>query len=107
MPSPKPRFSIASSLRRHEPVLAARVELDLRAQDLERADEARPRLVRLDDFVDLAEVRGAVGVEERLAVLLHDLALDGDGIARRLDLFAAEDADRTVGAHHRDLRCRP
>ena len=52
-----------------QPVLLGRVLLDLGAQHFHRPHQPRPRLARLDHLVDLADVGGAVGIEEQLAVL--------------------------------------
>ena len=58
---PTKRRRESASAKRDESTLdvAIRVLLHLGAQHLEGADEARPRLVRLDHLVDLAHVGGA------------------------------------------------
>src|SRR5262247_1843387 len=80
-------------------MLLRRVLLALVLQDLERTDEFRSRLVRLDDLVDVAELGGLERVGERAPVLGDQPAPLAVGILRALELVAEDDVDRALGPH--------
>ena len=76
----------------------------------EGADHAEARVARLDDILDIAFLRGLVGVAEEVVVFL--LAGFGEfgalrGVGLGLELLAEEDVHGAVGAHHGDVRGRP
>ena len=74
--------------------------------ELERADDRRPRLARVDHVVDHVVARRDVDVDQP-AVGLDQLGLLGGRVLGLLDLLAEDDLDRALGAHHGDLRGRP
>ena len=75
----------------------------LAAQHGERAGDARARGVRHDHVVDVA----ALGGDERREEALLVFAGARGNLFRVADVGAEDDLDRTLGAHHRDLRGRP
>ncbi len=79
----------------------------LGAKHFERANQARPRLARLDHFVDLAGVGGHVGVHEAVVVLGDELALQGRRVRRRLQLPSLQHADGAHRPHDGNLRRWP
>src|SRR5919197_1071519 len=82
------------------PMLLRRVALALVLQHLERPDEARPRVLGLDDLVDVAELGGLEGIREGVAIVGHEaLALLLGPWSGLLDLVAEDDVDRAVGPH--------
>src|SRR5687768_16203900 len=60
-------------LKRDVPVLPGRPRLALRESRLERVAENRSGAPRLDDVVDVAPLRGYVGIRELLAILGDEL----------------------------------
>ena len=64
----------------------------------------RARRVRHDHVVDVAALRGDKRREEALLVF-PSCALRS--VSASADIGAENDLDRTLGAHHRDLRRRP
>ena len=69
----------AAALQRDVPVLSRGVLIALVLEHVERVDEARPGLSRVDDVVHISPCGGDVGVGELLAILLD--AFLGDGFA--------------------------
>src|SRR4030088_1549858 len=66
------------TLERDGAVLAARAPDLLALERVERRDQLRPRLLGLDDVVDVAALGGEVGVGEFLDVIVDQLlGLDG------------------------------
>src|ERR1051325_1813556 len=87
-------------------MLPGRVLLALVLQHLERADDLRSRLFRLDDLVDVAELGGLERIGERAPVLRDQPAPLAVGILRPLELVPEDDVDRALRAHDGDLRGR-
>ena len=79
----------------------------LSASIVERPDQPRPRLGRLDDVVDVAARRGDVRVRELRLVRRDQPRLFRDRIGGGRDRVLEDDVDRALRAHHRDLRRRP
>src|SRR5438093_11289085 len=80
-------------------MLLRRVPVALVLQHLERADETRARLLRLDHLVDVAELGRLVRVRERLPIVGDEplaLLLRLGGL---LDLVPEDDVDGAVGTH--------
>src|SRR6185369_5931654 len=84
---------LSARSERNVPVLLRRVLVALVLQDLERADEARARVLGRDDLVDVAELGGHERVGEGLAVV-GDETLALAVAARGLDLAAEDNVDR-------------
>lgn len=104
--SPSLAYRIAA-LERDVAVLPRRVGVALVAQHIERGDQSRPALARVDHVVDVAPGRRDVRVGELLAVL-RDARLRGrSGIVRGVDLLPEEDLDGALGSHDGDLGLRP
>jgi hypothetical protein len=87
-------------------MLARRVAVALVLQRLERADEARARVARHQDFIDVPELGRLERVGEGAPVFLGEPVALGDRVARPGKLVAEHDVDGLLGAHHRDLRGR-
>src|SRR5689334_9903964 len=85
-------------------MLLRRVPVALVLEHLERADETRAGVLRLDDLVDVAELRGLVRVGEGPPVLRDEARPSALGVLRLLDLVPEDDVDRAVRSHDRDLR---
>src|SRR5690242_18821502 len=84
-------------------MLLRRVLLALVLQDLERADDFRSRLFRLDDLVDVAELRSLERVRERAPVVGDEALALLVGILRALELVAEDDVDGALRTHDRYL----
>src|SRR2546429_6975350 len=84
-------------------MLLGRVPVALVLQHLERADQARARVGRLEDLVDVAELGGLVRVGEGAPVVGDQALAFGGGVLRPLDLVPEDDVDGAVRAHDRDL----
>jgi hypothetical protein len=69
-------------------------------------DDRRPRLTRVDDVVDHRVAGGDVGVDLLADGVQHPLARRLR-VLGRLDRRAADDFDRPLGPHHRDLGVGP
>src|SRR5262249_12131193 len=94
-------------LERDVAMLLLRQRLAFGRHALERRDQLRAGVARLDDVVQVAERRGHVGVGELRVVLVDELAAYRLRVGGAFHLFAIEDVDGAVGAHHRDLGRRP
>ena len=75
--------------------------------EVEGADEAAAGRPGEDDVVDVALLRGDVGVGEELLVLLDLRLARRDGVGALRQLAAVEDVDRAFRAHDGDLGRRP
>src|SRR4051794_27304343 len=80
-------------------MLLRRVLLALVLEDLERADDLRSRLLRLDDLVDVAELGGLERIRERAPVLGDEAAPLAVRVLRPLELIPEDDVDRPFRAH--------
>src|ERR1051326_6759820 len=89
------------------PVLARGARLAVGRAGFERSNELRARLLGLDHVVDVALLRGHVGVRERLAVLAHEVRALARGVRRGRQLLLVKDVDGALGAHDGDLRRGP
>src|SRR5213593_1788022 len=103
-----PRFATRMRVKRGRSewdvaMVLGRVPVALVLQHLERADQARPRVLGLDDLVDVAELGRLEGIGERLAVLGLEAPALLLPVLRLLDLVPEDDVDGAVGAHDRDL----
>src|SRR5512145_3385840 len=98
---------LARRLHWNVAVLLGRPQLALAAHGLERVDQSRTGLARLDDGVDVAAAGGDVGVGEEPLVLLDLLLALGSRVAGIGDLLAVDDVGRALGAHDGDLRRGP
>src|SRR5437763_2382685 len=88
-----------TALQRKVAMLLGRILVTLGLERRERVDQARPRVARVDDVVQVAPRRREVGVGELLPVL---------GLAVVGGLFPlVQDFDRALRPHHRYLRARP
>src|SRR5262250_3109251 len=103
-----PRFATstrrksAGGSERDVAMLLRRVLVALVLQHLERADEPRTGVLRLDDLVDVAQLRRLVRVRERAAILGDEPGPGRVLVRGPLDLVPEDDVDRAVGAHDRD-----
>ena len=66
-----------------------------------------PGLRRLDDRVDVAALGRDVGVQRVSSYAAMSSARLASTSSSRGELLAVQDVDRSLRAHHRDLRCRP
>src|SRR5437867_3401143 len=90
--------AMARALERNVAMLLGRIAVALAGERGERVDQARPRVARVDDVVQIAARGGLIGVREFIAVF-RDLLFG------RLALV--ENLDRALRPHHRDLRRGP
>src|SRR5437867_2906698 len=94
-------------LQRNVSVLLRRIPVALVLKVAQRRDQLRPRLPRADHFVQEPSARSDVGVGELLAELPHLLRPDGRRVRRRVELALIKNVHGALGAHHRELGCRP
>src|SRR5688572_30322344 len=105
--SPAVRASALDASERNVSVLFRGILVALGLQRLERINESRPRVARIDDVVEISSTGRDVRVRELLPVLL-DLSFSCRRFVRTLrDFLPEEDFHRTLWSHHRDLGRRP
>ncbi len=80
---------------------------DLILQDGEATDELTTRLLRQDDFIDEAALRGPVGVGEFVGVFGFFFGELGGGVVGGFNLAAEDDLTGAFGAHDGDLSAGP
>src|SRR5687768_18615523 len=80
------RSSLAIPSERDVAMFPGRVRVPLRPQQLEDRDEPRPRVARLDHFVDVATLRRHVRIGELLPVLARPDLLQRRPVGGRLDV---------------------
>src|SRR3954447_9423743 len=90
----------------HHAVAFARLLDVLVARHPQRLGDRRPGLARVDDVVDHRVAGGDVGVDLLADRVQHRLA-GRLRVLGGLDRTAADDFDRALGTHHRDLGARP
>src|SRR5579859_2581555 len=88
-------------------VLALRPGFALAEQSVQGHDQLGTRLVGDDDIVDVAALGGRVRVGKPGLVILHELGSPLIGRGAVSDVSPVDDVDGALGAHHRDLGCRP
>src|SRR6188472_103969 len=91
---------------RHHPMALLRLFDLLVFRHPQRLDDRRPGLARVDHVVDHGVASGDVGIDLLAHRVQHRLA-GRLRIVGGLDHRAADDFDRTLGPHHRDLGARP
>src|SRR5437660_5252604 len=98
---------VRTSLERDVPVLPRWDLFPLRPEHPERLDQLGPGIRGFDHVVDEPTLGRDVGIRELLLVPRDQLCSLRLGVGGVLDLPAEDDVDRTLRAHHRDLRRRP
>ena len=89
-------------------MLLRRIPVPLAAQRLERVDQPRTRVARIDDVVDVAAGRGDVGMRELRAVLARSCAsVASAGSPLSAISLLNRISTAPFGPHHRDLRRGP
>src|SRR3954451_8114025 len=104
----------ASSLRkdgagseRDVAMLLPRIRVALVGEDLEGTDQAGTSLRWFDHFVDVATSGGDIRIREFRFIGCNEARLLDSRIVGRGDRVLEDDVDRTLCAHHRELRGRP
>src|SRR6266849_9751761 len=106
--SEKALWKIADSVRskRYVAVLAGRVFLALVFERLQRRDKTRPRIVRHQHLIYIAQFGGLERIGESAAVIVDEAGSLGDRVLGLLYLVTKDDVDRALGTHHGDLGAR-
>src|SRR6267154_616802 len=101
------RTRFIGTLQGDVPVLLGRIPVALGLERLERGDQARARLARVDHVVDVAPPRRDVRIRELLLVLGDPLGHCALLVLARRDFLLEQDLDRALGAHDGDFGRRP
>src|SRR5689334_16454168 len=101
------RTFFSTGLERDVAVLLRRILVALPLQRLQRVNQSRTCVRRIDDVVHVAARGGDVRVRKLLRVLVDALFGCGRRIFRLGDLLLEEDLHRALRAHHGDLGGRP
>src|SRR5687767_8963707 len=94
-------------LQRDVAVLLRRIAVALSLQRLERSDQHRPCVPRIDDVIEVSSAGRDVRVSKLRAVLLDLLVRCAGRICAFTDLLAEENLNSALRSHHRNLRGGP
>src|SRR6185437_15807619 len=92
---------------RNVAVLPGGIAIPLGAHRVERVDEPRPGIARIDNVVEVATSRGNVGVGEARTVLLDALLRCGLWIRLVAEFLPVQDFDGAARSHHGNFRSGP
>src|SRR5438132_13241154 len=104
--SPRLAISIRLNIRgseRYVAVLAGRIAIALVLEHLERADQPRPRIVRHQHLIYIAQLRRLEWVRESSPIILDQPRALLFGIFGANQLAAKNYVDGLLRSHHRDL----